>query len=339
MKAAVWNRSRELEIVERDLPETRPGWLRVRLGAVGICGSDLHMQRGEIIPAVPGLQPGHEMAGTVDTAGDGTGFAPGELVAIEPIHGCGSCLYCRSGRHNLCIGGSMLMGLSGNGGMAEYLLAHRKQVYRLAADLAIHLGALAEPMAVAVRAVRLGGIGMGSRVAVLGAGTIGLLCIAAAKAAGAADVLITARHPHQAELARHLGASEVYATSEALLADVGGRLIDTVIETVGGTANTMAESVAIASAGGSIVMLGLFDGDTSFPGLPFLAKELRMFGSNCYAFDNGHSDFGEAVGLIERNRDVLDPLVTHRFPLADVEEAFRTAGDKSTRSVKVQINP
>jgi threonine dehydrogenase-like Zn-dependent dehydrogenase len=339
MRAAVWSANGSLDIVERDIPEPGPGMLRIRVGAVGICGTDLHMKHGGIIPAVPGMQPGHEVAGSIDAAGDNVSLSSGMNVAIEPINGCGSCMCCRSGHHNICTGGGQLFGISHDGGMAEYMLVHEKQAYTLPDNLSINAAALSEPMAVCVRAVRLAGITSGSRVAVLGAGTIGLLTVAAARAAGAAEVFITARYPHQAELATHLGATTTYADSAEMISALGGQHIHSVIETVGGTANTIAEAVAVAGYGGKIVMLGLFDGNAAVPGLPFIIKELQLIASNCYGFDNGLSDFGVAVGLVAKLGPRLDPLLTHHFSLAEVEQAFSAAGDKSQASVKVQINP
>jgi threonine dehydrogenase-like Zn-dependent dehydrogenase len=339
MKAAVWGDGGSLEIVERDIPEPGPGMLRIRMGAVGICGTDLHLKHGGIIPAMPGMQPGHELAGIIDAVGDNVSSSSGTGVAIEPTNGCGSCLCCRSGRHNICKGGGTLFGVTENGGMAEYLLVHEKQIYELPDKLPMNLAALSEPMGVCVRAVRLAGVTSGSRVAVLGAGTIGLLTVAAARAAGAADVFITARYPHQAEIARHLGASDTFNDSAAMMSALGEQHIDIVVETVGGTANTIAEAVAIAGFGGKIIMLGLFEGDTAVPGLPFIIKELQLIASNCYGFESGLSDFGVAVDLVSRMGSDLEPLVTHQFALDQVEDAFVAAGDKSQNSVKVQINP
>lgn len=339
MKAAVWNDQRVLEIVDKDMPEPDPDWLRVRVGATGICGTDLHIKHGGFMPAIPGIQPGHEIAGVIDAAGDGVELASGTKVAIEPINGCGSCMCCLSGRHNICKTGGQLLGLAQNGGMAEYMVAKARQAYPLPDNIPMNIAALSEPMAVCVRAVRLGKITSGSRVAILGGGTIGLLSIAAARAAGATETFITARYPHQAELAMHLGATRVFEDSESMLSRLGDRHIDTVIETVGGTAETISEAVSIAGYGGTIVMLGLFEGITSMPGIVFMVKELQLVASNCYGFDGGKSDFGVAVDLVAGLGERLAPLITHEFDLGNVEDAFVTAGDKSTKSIKVQINP
>jgi threonine dehydrogenase-like Zn-dependent dehydrogenase len=176
-------------------------------------------------------------------------------------------------------------------------------------------------------------------VAILGAGTIGLLSIAVARQAGAAEVLVTARYPAQAALAHDLGATHVFESGEALAEAQGSNMADVVIETVGGRAETLRESVRVARPGGTIAMLGVFAGSAKIPALDFSTKELTMVGSNCYGMADGRSDFAIAVDLLGRIGGQIAPVVTHRFPLDEVNRAFETAADKSTGSIKVHILP
>jgi threonine dehydrogenase-like Zn-dependent dehydrogenase len=175
-------------------------------------------------------------------------------------------------------------------------------------------------------------------VAILGAGSIGLLSIIAARAAGASEILITARYPHQQALAHALGADGVFASAEELLEQVGEQHADVVIETVGGTALTLTESVGVARTGGVIVMLGVFEGNPAIPGFPFFSKELTLAASNCYGREAQTADFSLATTLVAAHETALEPLVTHTFSLDQVAEAFATADDKSTQSIKVQIH-
>ena len=334
MKAAVIRGRGVIEVVDRPVPEPQPGWVRLAMGSVGICGTDLHLINGLLSDAT-GLQPGHEVAATVDALGDGVTLETGSRVAVEPIHACGTCYHCRTGSHNRCER-SRLFGVTARGGMAEYLTVPAQCLHVLSRDLAFDVAALSEPMAVAVRGVRLGRISPGDRVAVLGAGTIGLVSILAARAAGAEEVIATARYPQQRDLATSLGAARTFADSAALLAAAGGE-VDVVIETVGGHADTIADAVGIVRRGGTIVMLGVFDGSPAIPGLAFSTKELTLVGSNCYGRERMLGDFALATRLVDRNRSLLAPLVTHRFGLDEIAKAYATAADKKSGAVKVQI--
>ncbi|MPY95296.1 MAG: alcohol dehydrogenase catalytic domain-containing protein [Acidimicrobiia bacterium] len=330
MKAAVWNSSGSLDVADRPVPEPRPGWARVRVSSVGICGTDLHFFRGSF-PSPAGLLPGHEVGGTVDALGEGVpGPEPGTVVAVEPLVGCGACPACRAGQYNRCPART-LFGVSARGGLAEYLVVPAGCLYPLPRALSATDGALAEPLAVCARGVRLAAVGLGDRVAVLGAGTIGLMAVLAARAAGAAEVRISARHPVQARMADRLGAQALEAGDEASF--------DQVIETVGGEAKTLGEAVALARPGGTIAMLGVFGTPPRLPALDFSTKELRLVGSNCYGRAGGRSDFDIGVALLARSAPELRPLVTHRFTLDEVNEAFSTAADKTSGSIKVQLTP
>jgi threonine dehydrogenase-like Zn-dependent dehydrogenase len=187
--------------------------------------------------------------------------------------------------------------------------------------------------------VRLGSVQVGQSVAILGAGTIGLLSILVARAAGASDVFITARHPHQQEAARDLGASRVFPDTEALLQTLGTDGADCVIETVGGHAGTLVDAVQAVRPGGVVSMLGVFDGVAPIQALDFLTKEVTMVGSNCYGRVGRRSEFEIGIDLLGRNLDAARSLVTHTFTLDEINTAFQTAADKATRSIKVQIRP
>lgn len=337
MKAAVFNDAGEIAVVERNLPEPKPGWVRLAITAVGICGSDLNLLYGHTGMS-KGVQPGHEVAGIVDSIGDGVTLATGTPVTLEPLIGCGQCRHCRTGLHNLCVQ-LRLCGFTRPGGMADFLTVPADALYAMPTSLPAHISALAEPMAVCVRGVRMARLDAGERVAILGAGSIGLLTILAARAAGAREILITARHPHQQALARALGADVVFDSGKALFDAVGPQHVDVVIETVGGRADTLGESVQLARSGGRIVMLGVFDHDPALPAFAFFQKELSLHASNCYGRECHHTDFGVATDLVAQHRDRLEPVVTHRFKLDQIDEAFATAADKSTHSIKVQVHP
>ncbi|MEQ8483631.1 MAG: alcohol dehydrogenase catalytic domain-containing protein [Pseudomonadales bacterium] len=341
MRAAVFGDTGQIGVVQKSPPEPKPGWVRLAVTASGICGSDLNLLYAHGNASV-GVQPGHEVAGIVDALGDGldgaSGPTLGSPVALEPLIGCGHCNACRRGRHNLCPS-VRLCGFTRPGGMAEYLVVPADAVHAVPDSLPAHIAALSEPMAVCVRGVRLARLSPGDRVAILGAGSIGLLAIVAARSAGASEVLITARHPHQQALARSLGADAVFADTRELLDAVGDQHVDVTIETVGGHATTLADTIAVTRSGGRVVVLGVFEGMAQIPGFEFFRKELSLLASNCYGRECAHGDFAAAADLVGRERDRLAPLVTHRFKLDQIAEAFATAADKTTLSIKVQVQP
>ena len=335
MKAAVWGANGSIEVVDKAPTELERGRVRLAVASCGICGSDLHDYRRKA--GVAGRTPGHEVAGHVSDAGE-SGIPSGTLVALEPIESCGHCSCCRSGHYNRCAGVE-LFGIDLSGGFAQYVDVPAKRLHPLSAELDVGVAALAEPLAVAVRAVRLAHMDLGARVAVLGGGSIGLLSVAAARTGGAGTIHVTARHPHQAALARALGADETFADIDAMHAAVGNRAYDVVLETVGGHSPTIREAVRVADAGGIIVMVGVFDGETPLPALEFLGKELTLVGSNCYALDADRSDFALAAAMLESMKDRLAAILTHRYPLDDIQRGFDTAMDKSTGAIKVQVQP
>jgi threonine dehydrogenase-like Zn-dependent dehydrogenase len=337
MRAAVFGETGGISVVERELPDLRPGWVRLAVSAVGICGSDLNLLYAHGDTSA-GVQPGHEVTGVVATAGDGVALAAGTPVALEPIIGCGRCNQCLRGAFNLCPA-VRLFGFARPGGMAELVQVPADNLHVLPEDLPAHVAALVEPVAVCVRGLRLADIDLGEKVAVLGCGSIGLISILLANSAGAGEVYATARYPHQQALARAFGATAVFGNVQDLLQAVGDQHVDLVVETVGGHAETLAEAVQVARPGGRILVLGVFDGAPTLPGLDLFRKELTLSASNCYGRERRHGDFAVAVRMTTRYRRELEALVTHRFKLDQVAEAFATAADKSTRSIKVQVEP
>ena len=336
MKAACISARETVGIVDKAVPEPRDDWVRVAVSAAGICGSDLHIFH-HLRDALKGIQPGHETAGIVDALGDGVDLKLGTKVAIEPLTWCGTCYQCLQGYHNRCAD-RQLIGVSRPGGMAEFVEVPASSLHVLPDRLDDNVAALTEPMAVCVRGVRLAHIDLGDRVAVLGAGTIGVLSVLAARDAGASEIYVTARYPHQADVARALGATEVFSDYQAML-DALGATLDVVIETVGGTADTITEATALARAGAVIVTLGVFQGTITLPGMAICGNELTLVGSNCYARDARKGDFALGVELAVRHEDLLAPLVTHRFKLDQVAEAYATAADKRSGALKVQLEP
>jgi threonine dehydrogenase-like Zn-dependent dehydrogenase len=195
---------------------------------------------------------------------------------------------------------------------------------------------IAEPFAVCVRAVRLAQLEAGSRVLILGGGSIGLLVGLVARDRSA-EVAITVRHPHQREAARKLGLQPLGEAEVEVWAQDRGP--DTVIETVGGSSETLNQAIRLCRPAGRIVVLGIFIGDRPINAFLLMVKELSVIGSNTYGTDRRGPEFRAAVDLIPRYREEIASLQTHRFALEEVDEAFRCAADKRSGAIKVTIVP
>jgi threonine dehydrogenase-like Zn-dependent dehydrogenase len=341
MRAAVAKGGGSLAIESVPIPEPRRGEVRVRVSACGICGSDLHLCHGGLM--TPGLIPGHEIAGIVDAVGPGVSrVREGDHVAVEPFRSCGECEECRSGRDPVCRA-SQLLGIQADGGLAEYLVASERRIFPAPADLGPELTALAEPLAVSIHGLRRGGFEKGSRILILGAGSVGLLALFGARAMGAGEVWISTRYPHQAELARRLGATRVLTEAEASRENLDrlgrGDPIDMVLETVGGSADTLGDGAAAVRPGGTVAVLGFFLGAVELDTLPLLMKEVSLVWSYCYHHGEDGADFSDAIEFLSRERELASLLTSASVPLDDVERAFALASEKKTGIVKVSVLP
>ena len=336
MRAAFIAGKENIDVREIDMPTPAADEVLVRVRACGICGSDLHFYHG-VFPANPNISPGHEFAGEVAEVGqEVSGFEEGQRVVVEPIRRCQECAFCRTGRYHLCPK-HMLLGTFAPGGLAEYVSVPAYTLYPLPDHLDFELGALVEPMAVAVHGVHLVNLAVGERVLVMGSGTIGLFSVIAAKAAGAGEVISTYRHDHQGEAALAAGASRTIRDSELTGLEKEG--IDVVIETIGGSGPTLAQALGAVRPGGRISVLGLFPGAVQLGGLALILKEVAVVGGITYCRPGLHSDFDVAIGILRSDPERARAVITHRFPLNEVAQAFATAADKGTKSLKVHVTP
>jgi threonine dehydrogenase-like Zn-dependent dehydrogenase len=330
MRQARWTES-GLEIVEVEPPPLASDWVRLRVAACGICGTDLHLWRRELAPPI-GVAPGHEMAGTVI---DGPRGLADALYAVEPKHVCGHCDFCISGRNQLCEK-LEIFGVARAGGLAEFVDVPASTLHAVHPSVSPLLASLAEPLAVCERALSLAKLESDSRVLVLGAGTIGLLSGLLARDR-ARTVAITARHASQSAAAKRLGL--VPLAENELKAWAAQAQPDVVIETVGGQAQTLLDATRYCRPGGRIVVLGIFSRRAEVSGYLLATRELEIVGSNMYGAGRRGAQFRAAVELLPRYASELAALQTHRFALDELESAFRCASDKQTGAIKVTVLP
>ncbi len=328
----------DLRVEPAEMPTIGPGDVLLRLGAGGICGSDLHYyfegRNGSFIVREP-LIPGHEASGVVEAVGPGvTRVKKGDKVAISPSHACGRCDYCRQGREHLCTTmkflGSASLFPHVQGMFREYFVMGERQCYPVTGDVSLGELAFAEPLAVALHAVNRGGDLLGKSVLVTGAGTIGCLTVLAARLAGAASVTVTDVLDRPLAQAREVGADTV------LRADRDGEKLakpqfDVAYE-VSGNFNGLKSCVAAAKRGGVVVQVGTLPHEP----LPFvvnelMAKELDLRGAFRWGIE-----FDWAVGYLSTRRVDVRPLLSGQYPLQDAVAAFHAAADKN-KSTKVQV--
>lgn len=339
MNAALYKGIREIEWQEVEYKSPEPGYITLQTRSSGICGSDLHNYFGEW-KAPTNRAAGHELCGNVTEVGEGvTDIKPGDLVTAECFTHCGTCHYCIKGMYNHCTNRQWFSGES-HGGFAEYTTVHQASTFVLP-DMTFEQGALVEPLAVAHRALAQANASYQDRVAVIGGGTIGQLCLAVAKAIGVRETLITTKYPQQADLARDLGADHVVDITNTDVKDVvkdltDGLGYDAVIETVG-TAQNFNDSIAIARRQAMIVLVAGYFKPLEVDLRSIVWSEVNITGSNCYGFSGMRTDFDVAIDLITSGRVEATKLVTHRYPFSDIAEAFHTAADKKSGSVKVHL--
>jgi len=309
---AVSKTGTRVSVIDTALPQGEG--VRIRVASAGICGSDLHMVRKDL--PLAGIL-GHEFAGVAPD---------GRAVAVEPLAPCDHCPRCLEGDYNLCVRGmTMALGIGLDGGMCEEVLVPERALVPLPSGVPVGDACLVEPLAVCTHGLRLAGLRGDQRVAIVGAGTIGL-CAAAAVASSGAALRVVARHDHQREAAARLGAQELDGE------------FDLVIDAAG-TPAALAEALQLARPGGTLLLLGSYWDGFELPGMLLSLKEVRVIPSIMYGRVGASRDFDVAAALLASRPAIADALVTHRFPLDAAEEAFAVAGDRSAGAIKVVLEP
>jgi L-iditol 2-dehydrogenase len=327
-----------LELREFELRPMGSGDVLLRVAACGVCGSDLHQFHGRW--PRPEVVIGHEVGAVVEDVGaEVTRVRPGDQVAVEPILRCGECRYCLTGRYLLCSSGQFLS-VGVHGGFAEQMVVPAYCCHRLSEGTDPALGAFGEPLSVGLHAVRIAEVNGDDTVLVLGAGTIGLLTVAAARAMGAGRIIVTAKHPHQQQAAKRLGADTVLQPGEGIVEEVRALCPegpDIVVETVGTVGGVIQQALQVVRKLGTVVLVGGITEPGELDLQPIIFHELRVLGSPCYGQVGTKQDFEIAAQLISEGTVDVAPLVSARYPLDEVQQAFLAADDKRQGAVKVLV--
>ncbi|MGV9304078.1 NAD(P)-dependent alcohol dehydrogenase [Nonomuraea sp. NPDC004354] len=335
MRAAVLHGVGTVLLEERPRPEPGPREVLVRVDSVGTCGSDVHYYEhgriGDFVVTSP-LVLGHEPSGTVVEVGSAAGrHRPGQRVSLEPGVPDFTCPQCRAGRYNLCPRMRFFGTPPIDGAFCEYVVVHEEFAYPVPDSVSDDAAALIEPLSVGVWACRKARVGPGTRVLVTGAGPIGLLCLQAALAFGATDVLVTDVTGTRLGLARDLGARATLNVRDDRLADAGFEP-DVLLECSGHPA-AIGEAVREVARAGRVVLIGMGGDEIPLPLSYVQTRELEVTGTFRYA-----NTWPAAIALAASGRVRLDDLVTGHYGLAEVEKAL-TAGSRDPDLVKAVVRP
>ena len=342
MDALVIHAARDLRVEDVPTPEVLPHQLRVKVRFGGICGSDLHYFQDGGFGTIRVKEPmvlGHEVAGMIEEIGSAVaGYAPGDRIAISPSLPCGTCRYCQQGLQNHCLDmryfGSAMRTPHVQGAFRREIVVEKGQAHKLAASVSDEEGAMAEPLAVALHAVRRAGPLLGKNVLVTGCGPIGALAVIAARHAGASNIVVTDMGDYALRSAMKVGANQalnVGAQPDALkpfTADKGQ--FDVLLE-ASGNERALRGAFDALRPRGIIVQIGI-GGEMTLPINAIVAKEFDLRGT--FRF---HEEFAIAVDLLNKGLVNVKPLISATVPYRDAGRAFALAADRS-QAMKVLLD-
>lgn len=316
MKGLVWHGKHDLRLEDIQEPRCGEGEALLEVKYAGICGSDLTIFQGKHKRAKPPTILGHEFSGVVvERRGEGyPGLCVGDRVAVNPAYACGQCELCLAGNGHVCEKKG-LWGVDSNGGFARYVKVALAAPHRLPEWTSFEEGVLIEPLAVGVRAVRIGRLSFGESAVVIGAGPIGLLTAMVARVAGARNVFLVEPQAFRNKLAASLGfpvLAPEEATRERVMDLTAGRGIDVIFDAAG-VPPAARQSMELVKRTGRIVVVAVYKEPVPVDLITLGYGEIEILGSCVYT----PADFAKSVGLVVEKQVNLMPLVSHRMPLAE----------------------
>jgi L-iditol 2-dehydrogenase len=310
----------------------------VAVQAAGVCGSDVHGFTGRTGRRTPGIVMGHEFTGIITSTGTNVKhYAAGDRVVVQPLTTCGTCPMCRAGQPNICFNRT-LIGMHTHGAYAEAVRVPQGQLYRLPDNVGWEQGALVEPLSVALHAVNRTPISLMDTVVVVGAGTIGLLAILAARMKGAGRIIVTDLSPHRLELAQTLGADITVNIAErdpiaAVKEVTEGTGADAAIEAVGISA-TVQQALAVTRIGGHITWIGNSAPEVTLNMQDVVTREITIGGT--YGFNQ---EFRLAIEALRLGRIDVAPLIERVAPLDDGPQLVNDLAAGTLDAAKVILKP
>jgi len=347
MNALVFHGPGEISLETVPIPKARAGEVVIRVTLTTICGTDLHILKGEY-PVKPGLIIGHEPVGVIHEIGDGvTGYEVGDRVLVGAITPCGQCNFCLSGDWSQCGGaiGGWKFGNTIDGAQAEYLRvpyaqANLAKIPDELTDEQVVL--LADIASTGISAAESAYLQIGDTVAVFAQGPIGLCATAGAKLKGASLIIVVESDPVRIKMAKQMGADAVFDFKQHDVVEeikrlTGGRGVDVAIEALG-TQETFESALRVLRPGGTLSSLGVYSGKLSIPTEAFAAGlgDHKIVTTLC---PGGKERLRRLMELVRQGRLNLTPLLTHTFSLDRITEAYRLFGERREGVIKVAIRP
>ena len=324
---------------EVDIPSPKPGEALIKVGRVGVCGSDISALHDKHPYIHRPIVLGHEVSGVVVEADAESRLGPGTRVAVIPHLVCGSCGPCSKEVYNLCEN-LKCIGAQADGAHSEYIVMDEKMVLPIPDDLSLDDAAMVEPAAVAYHGIKRTGIGSNDSIFIVGAGPIGIFAMQSAKALGAKAVYIADIDSWRLSLASKLGADGVIDLSVESMSDGLTRLagspkqISVMADCVGGKGDVLNQLIELAPRGSRIVMIGVLGNNYDIPALPnFVEHELALFGTTMYV----PQDYREVIDHMSAGRISTEGMVTHTFDLKDLPAAFDMIDDRREPFFKVMF--
>ena len=328
----------QIEFREVPVPVPGDGQVLVKILEIGVCGSDIHVYHGTHPFTSYPVTQGHEVSGVIQALGPGvTGWAVGDKVTIQPQVVCDRCWPCRHGKYNLCEE-LKVMGSQTTGTASEYFAVDAAKLTRLPEEMSFEEGAMIEPLAVAVHAVRRAGDVSGKDICVLGAGPIGNLVAQTAKGLGARKVMITDISDIRLQKARELGVDVAVNTrtadfNEALVACFGPDKCDVIYDCAGND-TTINQAIRCARKGSTLILVAVFGALAQVDLAVLNDHELDLITSMMYRSE----DYETAIELVRSGRVRLTPLISNRFPFREYLQAYRYIDDHRETTLKVLID-
>ena len=341
MRSVLLNKPEELIMRDIEKPKPAPGEVLIKVKRMGICGSDIHAYHGMHPTIYLPVVQGHEFSGVVAELGEGvTGFEIGDRVTARPQYTCGECYHCKSGHENICHN-IQVIGCNGKvpGAAQDYIPMRSHLVFKLPDNIDFNSGAMVEPVAVAVAAVRTFTFDIkGKNILVLGGGTIGNLVAQVAKAEGAKAVMITDVCDEKLEIAKKCGIDYTVNTvkqdlEQATIDAFGKDGVDGALECVG-VETTVNQAIKVCRKRDDIIIVGIYAKDPAIRMIDVQEKELKLIGTLMYL----EKDYYESIRLISENLINLDPLKSAHFKLEEFEQAYHYIADHRATAMKVLID-
>jgi L-iditol 2-dehydrogenase len=342
MKALLLSEYNHLEITDYPVPQPGANEILVRVAACGICGSDVHGYDGSSGRRIPPIVMGHEAAGTIAALGGAvTKFSLNDRVTFDSTISCGVCDYCRRGQVNLCDKREVLGVSCGDyrrhGAFAEYVTVPARIVYQLPDSISFTEAALLEAVAVAVHAVSLADVVPNNTALVVGAGTIGLLCLQAFRAAGCSRVYISDIDETRLAAARTLGATSTFTAvpdlHEQLKCLTNGQGVDIVVEAVG-LRQAVATAIDAVRKGGTVVLVGNVSPEVVLPLQKVVTRQIRLQGSCASS-----GEYPRSIELMASGAINVKPLITAIAPLEEGPDWFKRLHAREPGLTKVVLTP